>query len=1327
MSTTSACMQSGLQPLAGYTVEEVLSAEGRTRVARARRDADGETVILKVPASPGMPGALAASLKHEYQMTCRVDAPGIVRGLALEDADGLPALVLEDIAGRSLADVITQRRLDLEEVLNIAIQLAGALGDVHATDTIHKEINPSNVVYNVDTGVVKIIDFGSATYLTREKAALEAPAVFEGSLPYVSPEQTGRMNRLVDYRTDFYSLGATLFELLVGRPVFMVTTSMEWFHCHIAKVPRAPSDIDATIPRQISDIVMRLLAKTAEERYQSASGIQADLQRCLDELRATGQVPPFILGTQDVPDRFHLPQRLYGREHEVQRLLAAFDRSSQGHSEFVFVSGYSGVGKTALVREIYRPVTERHGYFISGKFDQLHRDVPYGGVVMPLRDLIRQLLTESEQELEAWRSRLLDALGPNAGLITELVEELELIIGPQPPVPALSPAEAEQRFQRTVHDLIQVVSDLEHPLVVFVDDLQWADSGSLRLLEMLAREAPVAHFLYIGAYRDNEVQAGHPLLMGLDKLRAHEVSVEEIHLEPLCSEQIGTWLGDAFGCEGQRVAPLAALVADKTDGNPFFIEEFVKSLHQQELIAFSRDTGAWEWDVDRIREQQITDNVVDLMAHKLRGLSSVARELLQIASCIGNRFQLDVLAPVADRPAARLMEGLREAMAQGMIVPLGDAYRFVDVESLDDVTHGSVEFAFAHDRIQHAAYALVDETRRRETHLAIGTLLRERAEAVGHDEHLFEMTNQLNLARDLITDVAELRRLCYLNLEAGKRAKRATAYRAAHGNFDVAVSLLRADSWASDYALALEVHTEAAEAAFLVAEYDTMDALLDVGLEGARTVLDRVPLYMVRISANIARDRPRDAVDVALPVLAELGHRYSRQPNQMHVLFGLGRVLWKLRGQDMETLRDLPAMTDPHTLAAMHIGQRAGRAAMFVDPKLLTLFTLRGVSESLRYGVTAGSLTSFTVLGMIFACHLGRVEQGLEFGRLALHLSDRHENRQIRGRVMHVHNAMVRPWGEPLRETLDDLQEAYRVCLEHGDFEFAALAVLVRIGHAFESGMHLEQFLDELHDAYETVKHLGQKPVLHQLECFLQCTDSLLGQAPEPAYLEGRYYNAERMLKFHLEAGSGDQIVTNRNMQMQYHYHFGKPAEALACLAVADSAQNAVEGFFLTARQNMFASLVRLENATGADAATRRRLLRAVARSQAKLKRWANGNPANFLNKHRLVRAESLRVAGRPFDAHARFDEAGALAREQGFIQEEALANELCGRMHMDAGRQTLGQPYLARACNLYQAWGATGKVAYLQARIPSLSIPPSPQAPTERLQSTRRRPTPPL
>ncbi|HEY1014574.1 MAG TPA: AAA family ATPase, partial [Herpetosiphonaceae bacterium] len=637
--------------LANYTVGGSIYESANSLIYRGRRAEDGLPVVLKLLKDPYPAPEQIARMSREYEIVRRLtdggDLPGVIRALALEADHQRPVIVFEDVGGQSLAQQGMAGKLELADLLRLAITVADTIGQIHQRQVIHKDINPSNIIYNPASGAVQIIDFGISTLLSRENPSLRSPNVLEGTLAYLSPEQTGRMNRAIDYRTDLYSLGATLYELLTGERPFEETDPLELVHAHLALQPEPPAQRRPGIPQAVSEIVLRLMAKNAEDRYQSAQGLKADLERCLAQLEREGRIDSFALGADDRSDRFQISQKLYGRERELDSLLDAFERvaaaegeGDPGRSELLLVAGYPGIGKSALVQELYRPITRRHGYFTAGKFDQFQRNIPYSALIQALRALVRQLLTEREDQIATWRETLQAALGVNGQVIVDVIPDVALIIGPQPPLPELAPTEAQNRFNLVFQQLIQAFAGPTHPLVMFLDDLQWADGASLRLLESLVLATASHHLLLIGAYRDNEVGEAHPLMLSLKAIREAGAAPGQISLGPLRQEDAEALLADSLPSSPEAIGELARLTLAKTDGNPFFLTEFLKSLYQEQLLRFDHRDGRWQWNVRDIQRHAITDNVVELMARKISQLPDETQGALHLAAAIGNQFGL---------------------------------------------------------------------------------------------------------------------------------------------------------------------------------------------------------------------------------------------------------------------------------------------------------------------------------------------------------------------------------------------------------------------------------------------------------------------------------------------------------------------------------------------------------------------------------------------------------------------------------------------------------------------------------------------------------------
>ncbi|MEJ2426954.1 MAG: serine/threonine-protein kinase PknK [Candidatus Thiodiazotropha sp.] len=817
--------------------------------------------------------------------------------------------------GSSLGRFIADDRPGLEESLQITLEVIQGLELLHGRDLVHKDVNPSNIIWNRQTGQVKLIDLGLASSPQLTKAVRLNREVVEGTLNYISPEQTGRISRQLDYRSDFYSLGATLYELATGQPPFAADDAMELVHAHIAKQAVPPHERDPAVPPALSAVIMKLLAKTAEERYQSTYGLRHDIETCLRQLQSGDLETPFNPGEQDVPSTFTLSQKLYGRERETGVLLDAFERISLDGCELVMIGGYSGVGKTALVNELQRPLVEKRGYFATGKFDPLNRSIPYHAFIQAFRELVRQLLSESEYQVQRWRRRLLDSLGQNGQLVISVIPEIEHIIGPQPAIQILPPQESQNRFDLVFQRFIRAFCTSEHPLTLFLDDLQWADSASLRLLELFMGDDGTRYLLVVGTFRDNEVDAAHPLSLTLERIRQSLAVLSEITLLPLALGDIRAIIMDSLHADEQRVAELARICRDKTQGNPFFLIQLLYDLHGKGFLHFDPELGQWGWDAGQIAGARIADSVVDLMVDKIGQLPEASLAALKLAAGIGERFDLKILAIVHEHPESTCVAALSAAVRSGLIYPMSEHHLSTETSAQESQT-----YRFLHDRVHQAAYSLIDEGSKPAMHLRIGRLLLQRLESEQQDEQIFTLVNHLNLGEALITDPHERIHLSRLNLQAGQKAKRAAASNAAYGYFSQGITLLPDTAWSEAYELTLSLTEEAAEAAYLCQHYEAMERLIERVLANVHDILQKTKVIRIRILANTARNQLKEAVESGLGFLDDFGIHFPLPVTPQTLGTGLAHIHNILGQRSIDSLSQLPKMTDPRALVPGYHG-----------------------------------------------------------------------------------------------------------------------------------------------------------------------------------------------------------------------------------------------------------------------------------------------------------------------------------------------------------------------------------------------------------------------
>lgn len=1289
----------------GYHIIAKLSESADSEVYRAIRKADGKTAVLKVSGNR-LAGEMSGC-EHEYQILKRLEnVSGVIQVLGIEQPHDKSVLIIEDFGGESLERYLRAGSFPLEKGLEIGIAIAEILGEIHTLGIIHKRIEPANILLHPETGEIRIIDFGAALMASQEHPAAIDPNRIEGKPSYISPEQTGRMNRPVDFRTDFYSLGVTLYEMFTGTPPFSGPDLMDLIYCHIAVRPKPLTRHNPNIPETVSDIVMKLLAKTAEDRYQSALGIKYDLKRCVGELDANGKIGHFPIGGHDVPLGFRVPGKLYGRDNEIRYLLETFNRIMEvkeapatpagkprtPETEIMLISGYSGIGKTALVREIYKPVTRRKGYFVSGKFERI-KARPYGAIISAFGDLVRQVLTEHRERLADWRRNLQRAVGANIQILINLIPELELVVGKQPGLVDLPPAESENRLRIAFQNCLEVVAKPEFPVVIFLDDLQWAEPSSLKLIQLMLTARESRNLYLIGAFRENEVHGGHPLVLMIGDLEKNGVTVNRISLSPLELSDVSDLVADTFRCSRDDARSLANLVMDKTGGNPFFINEFLKTLHAETLLDFDFESGAWRWDIEKIRSKGITDNVVELMAAKIEKLSPAIQNVVCMASCIGNRFEPETLAVVCEKPIKKVVDALKVSTAAGFVIA---------IKTGDAGPGGSKlafpKFKFAHDRIQQAAYSLIPETRRTYVHLRIGKLLLANATENG-EEIIFDIVNQLNLGAERIEKEHDRLELASLNLRVGRKAKSAAAFDPAYGYFATGSKLLGPDAWERHYELIRDLHLEAAEAAYLTGDFEKMESLARDLMEKLDGLADKIKIYEIRIRAFKSQNRLGEAVEAAKEILWFLGVGLPEKPARHHLGIGLVSAFLRIGNKPVKAFGHRRPMEERDALDAMRILAAAASAAYYVDPLLWPLIVIRAMKLTAKYGNSDWSSVVYAGYGVLLCGLSGNIDRGYKFGKLAIKMVNRHKAKYLKARILFLFNGFIMHWKQHARKALKPLMKAYRQGLETGDFEFACLAAHVRCYISCHVGRELGGLEREMASFSDVFARFNQEKALSDNARYRQLVLNLIGRSENPCLLIGEAYDERVMLPLHIKNNDRTAIFGVYFHKMVLCFLFHRRAEASENAANAKLYADGISGLLLVPLFNFFESLVLLADYASASGKDQKRILKTVASNQKKMKRWSVHCPANFLHRYYLVKAERNNVLGRDEKAGDYYERAVELAGSGKFINDEALGNELAARFYLSRGKPSTGHAYMTDARQCYLKWGAMAKVGHLDRR----------------------------
>ncbi|MEM1172718.1 MAG: AAA family ATPase [Cyanobacteria bacterium P01_H01_bin.35] len=1325
--------------LAGYQDFIQIHKSANSLVYRARRVSDkaeildkAQPVILKFLNQDYPTSEQIRRYKQEYYLTCQLESPGIIKAYSLEEWQRSYAIVFEDFGGRSLKRWLKEHKvLSPSEFLVLAIAITEIIGQIHAQNIIHKDINPDNIVFNPKTKELKIIDFGIATQLSRENPTLKNPNVLEGTLAYISPEQTGRMNRGLDYRSDFYSLGVTFYEMLTGKLPFVSSDPLELIHSHIAKpppsiisqaqqeqkkIPPVLADImmklktkkakslssigakvivsEAEIPPVVVDIVMKLMAKNAEERYQSAYGLKADLEECRRQLEETGNINSFPLAQQDISDRFQIPQKLYGREKEVTTLLKTFKRVVEtGKVELMLVSGYSGIGKSSLVQELFKPITECRGYFISGKFDQFQRNIPYSAIVGAFRGLIEQLLGETKTTLQVWREKLLQALGSNGQIIIDVIPEVELIIGKQPPVAILGGNEAQNRFNLVFSDFINCFCDREHPLTLFIDDLQWADLATLTLIEKLLLAGKTKYLLLLGAYRDNEVSASHPWAISLKKLKQNQAIINKIKLQKLPVYQIACLIGDTLKQNQEKICNLAWLVREKTGGNPFFINEFLQALYSEELLKFNHKSRIWQWNIEEIKARRLTDNVVELMVGKLQKLPKSSQEVLSLAACLGAEFDLKIITWVGKCSALEIFQLLKICLDRNLILPQSELDENLLIQS----------FKFSHDRIQQAAYALIPDESKKQTHYQIGQLLLQKMSPETKEEQIFELVNQLNYGTALITGQTERDELAELNLLACGKAKDANAYQAGREYLRIGLSLLAENAWSRQYDLTLEFYELGTELAALCGEFEEMEELIEIVIANTHSLPEQKNVYRTRIQAYKTQNQLAKATATAQEFLQQLGVTFPQEPTQDYIKEVVSEVYLLVEDKEIEKLVDLPMMENKEKIAIAEIANSIIASTYISGSPLCLLLASLSVKLSIQYGNTEASAYAYSFYGIIACNVLQDIDLGVKFGQLALKLVSKFDLKWIKPLVINSVMFLILHRKSHIKETVSPLQECYGIGLEVGMLEYAGYDAHASCLQYFWSGQPLPALEKISHTYFDGLVQLNQLVAAKWCHSCWQTTLNLLGIAKYPTILSG---NAEQEAEFIFQmTRSNDSmgLILFYLYKMMLCYLFEEIESIQNYIAEIKSYMLAVPGLVTQPVFYFYDSLIVLASLSDGKNEISEVMERVEENQRELQQQWAKYAPMNHQHKVDLVEAEKYRILGKKSEAIELYDKAISGAKENEYLQEEALANELAAKFYLDWEQEKIASMYMMEAHYCYSKWGAIAKVKHLEKKHPQL------------------------
>lgn len=1292
-----------MKTISGYALQEKMRHNHNTDTYYALRQKDKCKVLVKMPNNHFSSSENLASLQHEFHLLKQINTSTIIKAYDFLQNTSNPVLILEGVEGQLLSTYLNTHQLEINDFFKIALQIVDIIGELHQLKIIHKAIKPSNIIIDPEKLTLKLIDLSASTKLAEETFDYLAYNTFEEGLSYISPEQTGRINRPVDYRTDFYSLGITLYQMLTNELPFQTIDPLELVHCHIAKTPPPVLEKRPHTPRMLIAIIDKLLQKMPEERYSSIIGLKSDLKECQKQWLSKGSISQFTLGLKDTKDYLSISRNLYGREKEVEHLLAAFNRVTQGTKEMVFITGYSGIGKTSLVQEVHKPIIQRRCYYIQGKFDQLQQSIPYSAIVVAFQNLVKQVLAENEASLEVLREQLLLALGNVGQVVIDVIPEVELIIGQQPVVPVLNPNDAQIRFNLVFQNFVRVFAQATHPLVMFLDDLQWADNSSLNFIENLLQDGETNYLLIIGAYRDNEVNEYHPLQLTINNLSKNNVEFITLKLQPLQLKNIQQLLHDTFSGPLEKTRDFAKCIFEKTQGNPFFINEFIKIIYQEQLLNFSYELGVWEWDITKILHQRATDNVVDLLTAKIHLLPTTTQEILKLAACFGHQFDFKTLLTISGLTISQIAEELGHAIKANLIWPLEETYKTVGLVGLEKITNNlnmsALHYRFAHDRIQQASYELINEKDRPYLHLQIGRLLLKEKTLSENDEHLFDVMKHFNHSISLITRNKERLELAKYNLWAGKRAKLASAYYTANEYLSAGVALLSQSAWEKNYDLAFQLYKELAVCQYLIGEFTVADRYFTELIQHGKNALDNLEIYRLKIEMLSALGKHTEALEIGLRVLRNFGIKLPKKPNKINILLAIYKIKFQIRNTPIEQI-DLPPMTDLQSRAIADLITQLLNSSFIVNQQLFVILVCKNISLSLKYGYTESTSTCIPVYAFVIMHSLNLYQEAISFVKLYNNLKQKYGASHFEGKNQFVLGSFIEPYQLSIGISNNTVTQAFRLCCEEGDLVYGNYSNLLLVLHSLSAGKTLNEAQNNVQSTLSFMSRGGISDFLtiakfwnYSIQCLEDQQSAMLEQVSS---FEETIINEKNKTQLSFFYSSLTRI----------YYLLGNFEEAIYTGEQHENYSDYDKGLISHLDGKFFYALSLFYRFSELPPAQRKIDLKKLKRLGQFIEKYAIWCPNNYKSYSLLIAAEFSRLKEETQHALALYEQAIDTALSSELILVAAIASECAGRFCFDVHADRATKLYLQNAYQYFKEWGATTKLQLLEERYPTFLLP---------------------
>jgi len=1266
-----------MKQIKDYTIIEKIAESKNSIVYKGKRDSDNLPVVIKTINAEFPSLSAIARFKQEFELIKKLEIDGIVRAYDVTEYDSSFAIILEDFGGISLSEILKNKKIDIKQFLKIGIEIANTLGNLHKDNVIHRDIKPANILVNESTGQVKITDFGISKILTNEDEEIYNTDVIEGTLIYMSPEQTGRMNRAVDYRTDFYSLGITFYEMLTGEPPFKSKDPMELIHSHIAKQPLYPTSVNQAIPEVVSEIIMKLLLKTAEERYQNGFGLLADLKECLNYFETGGTIPSFEIAKKDISIKFIVPQKVYGRDAELEIMLSAFDRVSAGSNELLLVSGSPGIGKSAVINEVHKPIVAKRGYFISGKYDLFKKDVPYSAIIQALNSLMDKIITESEERIEIWKTDILSCIGNNGSILVSAIPKLELIIGKQQEIEESDETESRGMFDTALKNFFSVFAKNKYPLVIFLDDVQWADVASIAFIRKIVSHKDIKHLLLVLSYRDNEIDESHPFAAALTKIKKAGAKISSIVLTPLDTSSINYLIYNFLRAKEDETRPLAELIFEKTNGNPFFVNQFMKTIYESGLLKLDPEHG-WKWNIDEINSMKVTDNVIDLMVNSINSLPPETQEILKICACIGNRFDLETISLVFNKSIDETLAELTKAIDKGLIAMMGDTY------------------IFHHDRILEAAYTLLDDEEKIKMHYKIGNYLINNTKEQDLPDKILYIVNQMNRGSKLITDKEEKYKLVELNLMAAKKAKNSSAFETSFSFLKRSMDYMDVNHWLDKYDLSVKLYTEAMIMAYRANNTNEMDKISKDIFENAKNVLDKVRIYEILILSVSNLNKHPEAIKLGVEALNLLGLKIPEKLTKFRVYLQYLKIKHYLTDRKIKSIQTLPGITNKRVSSIMRIITMLHMPTQSINQPLYFYNELKRYELIMKYGLPYQPGVTFGSLSLVLSHAFSQIDVSFKLMDTAILISDKEKMS-----VEFMYNSMLRFFKFPLRSSHGPLMELHRGLLQSGDIQTAGLSLLFSLDD-FYVGRELNDFDKECAAGFAILTKMKFLYGIVVYQVYRQHIQNLLGLSKNPARLEGDIFSAEKIIPVVKSMHLDNILLVTYIQEMVVAFTFGDFEFAAEKAEEAYKIKNAAFAAYLTKYFPFYYSIINLAIIHRTEPEKQKIIKHRIKKFQKLLKFLSQHGPVNFLHKYYLVEAEINRVNGND-SARDYYDKAIEEARNNEYIQEAALACELAANYYLEKGKENIAGTYMYEAVKYYNRWGAAGKIKQMQEKYPDL------------------------